>query len=59
MVEAVLGKHFVPAAFLGVVLDHNELELLLPLGMRSIDLVDEVLTADRADNGVAGIVVTW
>ena len=54
MVEAVLGKHFVPAALLGVVLDHNDLELLLPLGMQSVDLIDEVLTADRADNSVAG-----
>jgi hypothetical protein len=53
MVERVFAKDLVPAALVGVVLDDHELELLLPLGMQGVDLVHEVLTADRADDMMA------
>ncbi len=54
MVDDMFGKDFVPAALLSVVLDHDELELLFPLGVQSINLINEVFATDRADNSVAG-----
>ena len=53
MVKAVLSKHLVPVALLGIILDHNEFEFVLPLRMQSKDLVDQVGTTDGADYIVA------
>ena len=53
MVNLVLVEQLVPAALIGVVPDHHQFEILLPFGMEAEDFLDQVLTANGANNGVA------
>ena len=53
VVDLVLVKQLVPAALIGVVPDHHQFEVLFPFGMEVEYFLDQVWTANGADNGVA------
>ena len=53
MIKLVLVKERVPAGLIGIVLEHDKLEGGLPFRVKAKDLVNQVRTADSADDGVA------
>ena len=54
VIKRILRKHGVPVALDGVVGNHHNLELVLPLGVEGEDLVDEGLATHGAHDGMAG-----
>ena len=55
MLILLLLEHLIPAALVGVVLDDDDVELALPLGMRGEDLVRSVFPTNGPGHGVAGL----